>query len=305
MTVKKTLSYALVISIFGFLLWNIFTSWQTISSFSWRFKPQDAFLLLAVLVPIYLINAYAWHLVTRAIGGKVSFAKNLKVWMLSNLGRFLPGGFWQYAGRVHLLSKEGPSKTVAAAAVFVEGFFNLSVGALLALFFLTSLQLSVEGEGLRWILLIFVFLPLAFAVLSSERVATTLVHFLQKFTGRGNVLKTVRLPFRWVPFLGAAFFFQYFFAGTALFLLTRGAVDISFSLLPVFIGIFAASWLLGYITLFAPGGLGVQEASIAILLSPYIPFPVASILAVLFRILLLVSEVLVLLFVFWRLGKKP
>lgn len=304
MNFKKVGSYLVVVAIFGFLFWNIASNWQVVSAFPWQFRATDLLLLATFLLPIYLINVYSWHLVTKAVGCETPFLKNIRVWAFSNISRFLPGGFWQYPGRIYLLSKEGPSKILAATAVVVESLFNLAVGSLVVVLAFVFWQLPIKIKGIEGVFVFIIFLPLFLSVLSNELIATRLVRMLQKATGRGETLKKIRLPMRWIPPLTIAFFLQYFLAGSALFFLSKSAVDLSFNLLPSFIGIFAASWLLGYITFFAPGGLGVQEASIAGLLALYMPFPVASLIAVAFRSLLFVSEGLLLFLAFRTLGKE-
>lgn len=71
----------------------------------------------------------------------------------------------------------------------------------------------------------------------------------------------------------------------------------------MFVGIYTASWIIGYVTFFAPSGLGVQDVSIAALLSVFVPLPIASAIAILFRIILTLTELLTVLIVFW-LTKK-
>lgn len=298
MNIRKIASYILVAVLLSFLFWNIFKNWQTVSTFDWKYRPRDILVLFIFLIPIYFINVFSWHLVTKAVGVDVAFLKNVKVWAISNLARFLPGGFWQYPGRILLLSAEGSGKALAATAVAVEMIFNLSVGSLIVLSTFNHLRLPLQIGNIKWMLLFLFFLPIGLSFLGSGKVVTPLVRFLQKKTGKGKVLKKIKLPIKWVPLLSLVYFLQYFFAGTSLFFLSRTAVEIPFHLLPIFIGIFTASWLLGYVTLFAPGGLGVQEASIAFLLSSYMPFPVAVTLSILFRLALFISELAFVMFVF-------
>lgn len=78
----------------------------------------------------------------------------------------------------------------------------------------------------------------------------------------------------------------------------RLVLPLDFSLLPVFIGMFSLSWLLGYITLLAPAGLGVTEMSLTALLSLYIPFSLAAVLAIAFRVALVGTEIMFLLVAF-------
>lgn len=299
----KLFSYVFVLSAFGFLFWHIFKNWATVQSFSWNFEYMDIAMLMVSVSLVFPINSIAWHLVTRALGANISLEKNLQVWMFSNIARFLPGGFWQYPGRVYLSGKSGLSRTLATTAVVLEAIFVLSIGALvvLATFFFWKLPLDITG--IEPVLFFVVSLPLLLSFLSNQKVATSIAKMLARISGKDETTIKVSLPFHWIPILATIFFLQFFFAGSILFILSKAVVELSFTAYPIFIGIFAASWLIGYITFFAPSGLGVQEASIAALLSFYMPFPVAGIIAILLRILLFVAEGMFLLFVSLRFRK--
>ena len=58
----------------------------------------------------------------------------------------------------------------------------------------------------------------------------------------------------------------------------------------IFSGLYALSWLVGYLSFFAPGGIGVTEVVLTLLLSLHFPLPLASSIAVIYRFLLVISE---------------
>jgi uncharacterized membrane protein YbhN (UPF0104 family) len=58
------------------------------------------------------------------------------------------------------------------------------------------------------------------------------------------------------------------------------------------LGAFAISWLVGFLTLFAPGGIGTREAAIVTLMLPLLPAESSLILASLHRLLWVLVEVL-------------
>ncbi len=56
------------------------------------------------------------------------------------------------------------------------------------------------------------------------------------------------------------------------------------------IGINACGWLLGFLAIGAPGGIGVREAGCAVLLSAVMPLPSAIAGSVLWRLVMIVDE---------------
>src|SRR3990167_935229 len=132
-------------------------------------------------------------------------------------------------------------------------------------------------------------------ILTNQNVSTRVFRFIKKISGRERrILKEVRLSFKQLVLLSLAFLGRFIFIGSALFFLIGTTGRSNFEMFPVVLGIFALSWLLGYVTLLAPGGLGVVELSLASLLSLYIPFTTAAVVAVTFRILLFLTEAIFL-----------
>lgn len=242
-------------------------------------------------MPIYFLNVLTWHLVTRSLGLKIPYRTNLKIWLISNTARYLPGGFWQYPSRIYLLSEQKVPKLKATAALLMEAFFNLLVGVLIVLTVLIFVPEFIKFNYIIWILFLIIISPL-------------LMYFLRKKIRQSlKIFRYLKISGRILFFVLITIFFQYVFAGFALFILLNSFSVASLSLMPVLVGIFTASWLLGYLTIFAPSGLGVQEASIATLLSFFIPFSMASLVAIVFRIVLILAEVICLVLVFILLDK--
>lgn len=297
---KKAFSYIIVFFIFSFLVWNIRNNWETISTLEWDLRNTNTLWLLIFLVLVYSVNVVSWHLVIKALKAKVSLKKNLKIWIFSNIARLLPGGIWQYPSRVYLLSKEKISKTLGTTAVIVEVLFTLGVGAAVVFASLAFWQLPEEyvayGEALWFFLLVPLLLIL---LLTNQKILNVAVALIARVKGKKEaVLADIRIPPIWFPVLVTAFLARFLVIGSALFFLARLVLPLDLSLLPIFIGVFSLSWLLGYITLLAPAGLGVTEVSLTALLSLYIPFSLAAVLAIAFRIALVGMEIVFLLVAF-------
>lgn len=298
---KKIIPYFIVGAIFIFLAGSVIKQWDVISSISWRFNLLNFCILIIFLVPVYAVNALSWHLVTKALGSHIEYMKNFQIWTFSNAGRFLPGSIWQYAGRVYLAGLAGMSRIQATTAVAVEALFTLLLGFLVILATLIFWRLPTGVVQNRELLIATAILGILFfavilGLLSNEKASTSIIKLLKKLTGKIGEVESIKVPVRFLPLLACSFFLQFLLGGLILFFLSRIIIDLPFSLIPVFIGIYAASWLLGYISFFAPSGLGVQEITLATLLSPYMPFPLAAAIAILFRLSFLSSEVLALAF---------
>jgi hypothetical protein len=72
--------------------------------------------------------------------------------------------------------------------------------------------------------------------------------------------------------------------GVSFFCFAAALTPLDWSLLPVLTGIFVAAWVMGFVVVFAPQGLGVREGVMVLLLSFYMPVAAASVIAVAFRV---------------------
>ena len=291
MYLKKILPFILVCFIFIFLFLGIFNEWSEIKTQILDLKPISIIVAIFLGVPIYIFNTLTWHLLTKSVGINLPFKVNLRIWLLSNAARFLPGGFWQYPSRIYLLNEQKVTKAKATACLLLEALSNLVVGAMVVVIVFLFTPNIIKIDKLIWVLIFIILLPFLFYLAKT------------KVTQKFKIFKSLKISQKTVSLIFLTIFLQYFFAGLVLFILMNNVFTVTLILMPILVGIFTASWLLGYVAIFAPSGLGVQEASLATLLSSYIPFSLAGFLAILFRVVLLLAEAFTLFFVFIILDK--
>lgn len=263
-----------------------------ISTFKWYFDFLDILLFFIFLPLPFFFNVVAWHLVTRSQGEKISFSKNFEVWMLSNFARYLPGGIWQYPSRVLLLSKERVSKEATVKCLVLEALFVVFAGLLVVFSVFVSGGLGLSPGGVNYLLVALLSSVLFFFLTKNQSLMNILGKLFSKVAGKKRSVKGIEMSLGWAPVLTLAYFLAFLFPSVILFLLAKGVVTLTLNLLPLFIGAYAASWLLGYVAFFAPAGIGVREAALASFLSVYMPFSVAAVLVIALRIALLAAEAL-------------
>jgi hypothetical protein len=74
------------------------------------------------------------------------------------------------------------------------------------------------------------------------------------------------------------------------------------SLIPAITSAFALAWTIGYLTPIAPSGLGIRDGILIALFSMWMPNPVAVVVALASRLLLVIEDVAwaVIVLLFWR-----
>ncbi|TVP73128.1 MAG: UPF0104 family protein [Gemmatimonadales bacterium] len=266
-----------------------------------RGVPDPDVLLLAGstlgLLACFWLAARYWGWMVRDLGGPDPGGQaSFRIVMTANLGRYLPGKVWQLAGLALLARREGvPAATGTAAGLMVQGFTLLAAGlwglpALLELALERGEQAGAPGAGLESVgagrigmegigagegaggfppeVLVPALATLAvLAVLS-------VVPGVPRRGFRLLFLLARRDPDE-APSPGPAFGLRWL----VLNLLLWAGYGLAFALLlwglgfqvPVLVSVsaFTAAYLLGYVVLFAPAGIGIREGALVAFLLPY------------------------------------
>lgn len=215
---------------------------------------------LLLLLGVFWLDALGWHLILRALGEKPQIAQSFWIWMASSLGRYLPGGIWPYASRVVMSVDSGIPLATASISLYLETLLlvvsSLAVG-LPALAFSNKVGVSLLQAVLG--------LGVCLAALHPRVIA-----LLGRLPGRvGAVMARVTPPSAtWMLGLSLYYFFFWLLFGAVFW-------DFCAAIEPAAPAIFAASafalaFFIGFITLFVPGGIGVREAALYVLLVPHL-----------------------------------
>jgi glycosyltransferase 2 family protein len=248
----------------------------------------------ALLFVTYLFRSHLWTLVLRDVGAPLGTVQGMRVFMGSQLGRYLPGKLWQIAGSSMLARQHGVSASAAAFASILSMLLqNISGGvlALLALDRVTDAHTAAFiaiGVGLSGI--VFLASP---ALVWTLRLANRL---LRREDTPAFRRPTARLLLILVP----SYLLVWLAFGTSLVLTTTGL----FPTLPYLagaeaVGIFAASAVIGFAVLVAPSGLGVREAVMISLLQPITGLVPAGLIAIAHRIIMTTTELVLMLWGAW------
>ena len=235
-----------------------------------------------------VVNGLAWGCVLRWLGLRPRWEALVRLYLTTNLRKFLPGGFWHLATRVQVLRSGPPASplpgllsTPAALLATLMDPLLAAIGAL-ALMALGGWQNGLSLLGLVPLLLLRPrwFNPLLRRLERKRARALGLERELER-----EGLATVVSGWPWPPLLVEMAFVLLRFAGFATCVL---AFDLQFtSDWRLWLAGFCLAWTAGLVVPGAPGGLGVFETVLLLRLAPQVP--VASLLAVALSYRLLVT----------------
>ncbi len=288
---KKFISTIIVCLLFVYLILKIINNIDALQTLTFHTSPLKMLILVLSVISIYLSNIFSWHLITKSLKTKLTLKKNLYIWMISNLSRLIPGGIWQYPGRVLLMVNKKIKKSTAISAVTLEGLLTVSMGTMVFMMSLSFWRLPKSYEVYQQYLLFTLFSPIFIFVIFNKKFMRLIKKQLAKITPKARLLNKIpSIGKEWIIPLSIAFIMRFICIGTALFLLLIIFLPLQLAALPAIIGIYAISWLIGYLAVFAPGGLGVTEGVLAALLSIYMSTGQAALFAILFRVVLFIGE---------------
>lgn len=292
---KKVLKWLAISVLFTALLVNILNDWESVYGYLGGLSIFPLLISFFVMLIIYPEGALNFHILLKRLNSKLKFRQSFYIFIVANASRYIPGSVWQYIGRVELTKKILGQDRAKTVSVLVTEIFLLILASLItSLFFLPANKLNLW----LWIILL---VPLIFLY---PIIFPKMLKVIASITKRNY--ENFNMSFGFKSTLTALSFFilNFLLNGLALFFLI-GAFTNDFEVWKIleYSGFYAFSWLIGYITLFAPAGIGVTEVSLSFLLSSSMPLSLASTVAIIYRFFLTIAELLTFLIAF-KLGHE-
>jgi uncharacterized membrane protein YbhN (UPF0104 family) len=256
---------------------------QRLSAVSWaELKLDPWFVALAgiSLLTAVAIVAVAYRTLLNSVCRAPSYPTMCAVSWIPPLGKYIPGKAASVAGIVWMLQKRGVPMSVALGHVFVIQGLSVVLGLTLAAP-LTVWHPVYQQLPIGW--LVCCLLVAAGIVCLHPKVISALTNFF--------LVKIRREPLKVLPRIRsylppmAIMLANRVLAGAALWLLARSVSDVPLALAGFFLSASALAGTVGFLAVFAPAGLGVSEGILLIVLGPVIGGGAAALVAVAFRLM--------------------
>jgi glycosyltransferase 2 family protein len=278
------LQLALVAAILGFFGYALRDVWADALP---RLADADpAFLVaaLAVLAAYYLLFAVGWWWLLFAFRLRVGYGVALQAEMASMLAKYIPGGVWTPLARIVWLRRAGgvSDTSFVVSSILLEAGLSAVAGI-----FVFTVGLAAVDAVEAPLVPLFAFAAVV-AVLLHPRVFTALARVIFR---RFDAPVPARLPYRILVGLLGYYSCTWLVGGTALYLLLRSLdADPGIETIPYLGGAAAVGAIVAVLTVFAPSGLGVREASMYGLLVVVVPASAALGATVLNRLAITLVE---------------
>ncbi|MGI6295165.1 MAG: lysylphosphatidylglycerol synthase domain-containing protein [Armatimonadota bacterium] len=230
-----------------------------------------------------------WRIAAADMGGKMGHKEALRAYLISQLGKYVPGKAWVPMMRCALVDRNRSGVAVTAISSIYETLIMMAVGALISV-----ITLLFGGIRQTSVLAAAGAIAICFGVFVQPFVFQLLIKMIQVFRKGSNEFVS---PVRYSTMVRGIYIES---AGWLLLGLSLAAVAAavgipmwSFKGLMLMTGNSALAIAGGFVAVVVPAGLGVRTSIMIFTLSPLIGAGPAAMIGLVMRIVQIVSELIV------------
>ena len=283
-TLRPWLSAGVFVLALAFLSALLASQWQQLRAFDWQVTPGWVLLALVILWLTWLLELNQWRFILGRLGGPLPYRRAAQIWFLSNLIRYIPGNVWQFLGMAEMAAANGVPRLVTLASIAIHQAISTLAGLLLAALYFAITGAVTWLDTLRPLLWL---APIALVFLHPRTLQWAL-NWALALVKRPPIQVTLTL--RDLLRLFAAYLVVWLGFGLGFAALVRAFTPLPAGAVPWLIASFAAAYVLGYLSMLTPSGLGVREGVLVLLLEPLLPAPLPVVIALAARIWMTVGE---------------
>jgi uncharacterized membrane protein YbhN (UPF0104 family) len=284
--IAKAFALGIVILASVYFLAELARHADQFTSIHWHKETLVALLAsLLGMVIVVILGGLMWFILLRDQGAPISIPLAVEIVTLSQIAKYLPGNVGHIVGQVTLATAAGVPLSIAVSSLLISTLWLISIslgmGALaLAMF----VDLPLLGDTMTINLPGMVLLGATLAILPwlAIPIINRISPHLASKLGQGHLPKVPR--FSTALILGLGFFVCFVIFGLMLKVQALLVFGVSDGDIVTLTFLFTAAWVAGYLMPGAPGGLGIREAMMIVLLSPVLGTPAAAGLGVTMRL---------------------
>ncbi|BAQ61288.1 putative transmembrane protein HieC [Geminocystis sp. NIES-3708] len=286
--VKQFLRWLILGVTLFFIISTFKDNWREVigikfTQFTWLMLTLSLFLNIIA----HTFSAWVWTWILGIFQTQLQGLKAVKIYLITNISKYLPGNIWHFFGRVKAIQNKGDSLGVATVSVLIEPLL-MAVAALL----ITIISVGIGVIDINFSPLIFLvelIIILITLIVIQPKILNPILSKLATSKGSKESAKLTKYPL--LPLLGEVVFLL--LRGLAFLSILLAFMPVKINLIPQVLSGFSFAWLLGLIIPGAPGGIGVFETTIiATFNHSFFPSEIVLIVIALFRISSILAELI-------------
>ncbi len=201
----------------------------------------------------YMLLIETWRRVIIASGETLSFRAAARIWFVSNLGKYVPGKVWSIAAMTVMARGESVSPMTAAGSSILIQLVTIAAG--IGVVLVAGAQV-VDQPLLATAVLIIVIACVA----AAPRLLPAAARMAASVTGKDIQISKIEARTVWAAALRSVI--SWIAYGVAFQFFVRGIIGPTAGAVTSYIAVYAASYIIGFLALFAPGGAVVRESAL-------------------------------------------
>lgn len=290
MKTKKTIATILVLLIAAiFLVRTLLNYYGQAQHIVLSISPIKVFVSFCLFLGYLYLRALSWKSLVQFLGASINKTNSLSIWFFSEATRYIPGSVWSFASRAYLAQQKKISRNISILISPVEAIVVITATTSLSLFAIIK-NLEKFQTNLAFFILAVTSLLITLILLLFHK---TVAKLFKKLLAEDLIPKA----------MVTALILQ--FLGWSLYSIGYIILIPDLAKIPNPLLLFSSTllaWLIGYLSIITPMGLGIRESAFILLTGTQIGIPEAVLIAVLSRIILIVAELTNL--IFWACFKR-
>jgi len=284
------LSMAIIVSGY-FFYGELKNSWDIIRSYKPIIKVVYIIVAFFVTLLAFLTDSFLFHICLNehTEKKKISFLISAIIFNTSNIFKYIPGRIWGYTAQALWFSKKGIPQSKLLYVNFLCFFSVLFVSIFLGILYIAGYFLIMASTG-KIILLAFLALDLFFVFWHSKLI-NFLIRIMKNFLH--NEIQIPHMPKSLLIGMQITYLVQWNLIGLGGYFLAQGiGLEVSFADFYAILASMSISWVVGYLSIITPAGLGIREGVMYLMLNHITNVNISLLMPISTRILHILVEVL-------------
>jgi uncharacterized membrane protein YbhN (UPF0104 family) len=215
-----------------------------------------------IVLGVYALLVQTWRVLLVEANESLSFWRAARIWSISNLWRYVPGKLWQIPAMSELARRDNVSPAAAAGSAVLNTVLNIATGLaiVLVLGWRWLDRINPNARVVAIALMIVAVIGLAFLPFVLTRFSSWVVRL------SGREVRLTSPPVRTIAVATTGNLIAWTMYGIAFMWLVRGVIGDAPGATWQYVAVYCASYVVGYLVLIAPGGIGPREGVMVALL---------------------------------------
>lgn len=285
MKILKRIAATIVIGvIFFFLVKGLVNNWSQIPFRSLRFNPLLLVLSFVILIPHFICYSKSWQEIMNGLGTPITLAQS--TWMIATtqIAKYVPGRVWYLIGRVYVGRKENLDGMNLAVSMVLETCMLLITSLII-----TLIATIFAGRLHRYQVVVIVLLLVLSIVIMHPALLNWFMNLGLKIIKKPPARVTI--TYGRIIRLSVYFFGLWIAQILGFYCLVNSLLPVNIASIFRFSSAYCLSWSAGFLAILTPGGLGVREGVMTVMLSSLLTTPVAVSISFISRVWITLFEI--------------